>query len=799
MGESDPAAVPPTNLTLSHLLCAPPERCWTRRCLRVLAALSLLLAGWQTHRLLIDAWQQASGAGQLYALLAWTSTVLLVVSLAHLLIGALVGAIARWWAVPLLGVAGHAFLQFYLMGDMMVYHIYGYHYNAMLFDLAFAAEAGDSLDMGAGTRATIYLRVALLVVALAGSAAALAWPARARRARMIAAAEPCGVLMDPRVAGGRAWRWLLGLGALHVFVGIALSVVGLLRLSSLLGLWGLSAALLSLCQWGIRRAWVSLLLAPTFFALALFGARAEPQVMQRLLSANPLPALAAWGAVLANGLRAAWWVVLPLLAAEMAIGFVRLQPARVPACTRAPRRSRLWLAGLAVVLAVIICDKAVYALGAAIDDQGILRVGRQLGSLHPAWPQGAPEGDGLLDRLRRELDGELIYPLETLRQGTQGARPDIIIMCIEGARADCFDPRFMPRTHAFAQDAIVAADHRSGGNVTRRALFSLFYGLWAPYWEPALRDGRRPAVIDLCVRLGYRFAILSCTDLNWPELRQTCFRGLAHAVHDSWDDAALGGRVGRDRAMTDRAIAAIMTDDPRPLFTFLFYDATHFPYLYPPEHTVMRPALPLDEIDVLELAQGAPDERLRALRRRYRNATHYVDAQIGRVLDALRASGRLERSLVIIVGDHGEEFRESGTDPGHLIHNGSYSREQTGCVCVVRPPGGGHRRIDHPTAHVDIAPTIADVMGVITPALAHSQGHSLREPKRHRWLLYGGWGEAALQQGDVIMRFGLGSRLLEAYDLPGYHRHPDPHPVYERHRQVLAEAEAALRRYLGVR
>ncbi|MFW5750027.1 MAG: sulfatase-like hydrolase/transferase [Planctomycetota bacterium] len=800
MGDPDPAAVQRANLSFTQLVRAAPDRRWTRLCLRSLAALSLLLALWQTHRLLVDAWLQAGGVGRLYALLAWTSMLLLAVLLAHALIAALVGAIARWWAVPVLGAAGHAFLQFYIMGDMMVYHIYGYHYNAMLFDLAFAAEAGDSLDMGAGTRLSIYLRVSLLILVLAGAAVALAWPARARRARLIAPAEPCGVLMDARLGSGRAWRWLLGLGVLHLLFGLVLALTGVLPLPTLLGLWGVCAAGLSLCQLSIRRAWVPLLLAPALFALALLGARAEPQTMQLLASANPLPALAAWGAAGLGGLRALWWMVLPVLAAEVAIGMARLRPTSDPVCARAPRRSRVWLAGLAVVLAVIVCDKAVYALGAALDDQGVLRVGRVLGSLHPAWPQGAPGGESQLDRLRRDLDGELLYPLEPLRQGTDATQPDIIILCIEGARADCFDPRFMPRTHAFAADAIVATDHRSGGNVTRRALFSLCYGLWAPYWEAALRGGHRPAVIDLCARLDYRFAILSCTDLNWPELRQTCFRGLGNAVHDRWDDAALGGRVGRDRAMTDRAIAAIADDDPRPLFAFLFYDATHFPYLYPPEHAVSGPALPLEQIDVLELARGAPDERLRALRHRYRNAVHYVDAQIGRVLDALRASGRLERSLVIIVGDHGEEFRESGAGPGHLIHNGSYSLQQTGCVCVIRPPGGGGGRgIAHTTAHVDIAPTIAEVMGVITPASSHSQGHSLLAPKRHRWLLYGGWGEAAVQHRDVIMRFGLGSRLLEAYDLPGYHRHPDPHPVYERHRQTLAEVEAALRKFLGMR
>ncbi|WP_241982761.1 sulfatase-like hydrolase/transferase, partial [Halorubrum sp. ASP121] len=44
----------------------------------------------------------------------------------------------------------------------------------------------------------------------------------------------------------------------------------------------------------------------------------------------------------------------------------------------------------------------------------------------------------------------------------------------------------------------------------------------------------------------------------------------------------------------------------------------------------------------------------------YDCSVRYVDEQIGRIIDHLRAEGELERSLIVVTGDHGEGFGEFG-------------------------------------------------------------------------------------------------------------------------------------------
>lgn len=64
--------------------------------------------------------------------------------------------------------------------------------------------------------------------------------------------------------------------------------------------------------------------------------------------------------------------------------------------------------------------------------------------------------------------------------------------------------------------------------------------------------------------------------------------------------------------------------------------------------------------------------RIGALLNRYTNAAHWIDYQIGRVLDEIEAQGLLENTVVIVTDDHGEEFMEKGA----WGHNSGFVEEQ---------------------------------------------------------------------------------------------------------------------------
>ena len=107
-----------------------------------------------------------------------------------------------------------------------------------------------------------------------------------------------------------------------------------------------------------------------------------------------------------------------------------------------------------------------------------------------------------------------------------------------------------------------------------------------------------------------------------------------------------------------------------------------------------------------------------------------VDEQIARVLDALRASGAYENTIVVFSSDHGDM---------QGAHGGMHEKWHTAYDEALRVPfvvsspllPGGARELDIPTSHADLIPTLLGLAGIDQDrALAqlqtdHSDAHPL--------------------------------------------------------------------------
>jgi uncharacterized protein len=184
----------------------------------------------------------------------------------------------------------------------------------------------------------------------------------------------------------------------------------------------------------------------------------------------------------------------------------------------------------------------------------------------------------------------------------------------------------------------------------------------------------------------------------------------------------------------DRRVAADMAEflrgparQQQPFFGFLWLNSVHS-YSIPPDYPL--PFQPSWEA-VNHMALG-PDFDKTPYLNRYRNALHFADAEVGKVLEALRASGLADDTLLIVTSDHGEEFNDTGKN--YWGHNGNFSPYQVQVPLLVRGPGwprGG--TAPYLTTHNDLAPTIlGDALGCSTPSTSYSLGWPLRQTEGRR-------------------------------------------------------------------
>jgi membrane-anchored protein YejM (alkaline phosphatase superfamily) len=149
----------------------------------------------------------------------------------------------------------------------------------------------------------------------------------------------------------------------------------------------------------------------------------------------------------------------------------------------------------------------------------------------------------------------------------------------------------------------------------------------------------------------------------------------------------------------------------------------------------------------------------------YRNAVHYVDGLIGNLLQRMRALGMLENTIVIVTGDHGEEFNDSRDNT--WMHGGNFTQYQSRVPLIVYAPGKAGRRVSTVTSEVDIAPTILqEALQCGWNTREYSNGFNLfgRLPER-RPIVVASYIHHALILGDKV--FVVWPMYVQRYDLNG--------------------------------
>ena len=306
---------------------------------------------------------------------------------------------------------------------------------------------------------------------------------------------------------------------------------------------------------------------------------------------------------------------------------------------------------------------------------------------------------------------------------------DILIIGAESWRWDTVTPEIMPRLSAFAAgDGWLSPAHFTTGTTTPEGLFGVCSGTDAMFWYASSHGRHYPLFFKALKKLGYQNTGFSSSTFAFKDMDKYVFG-------DDMDELLVINEMKQaeetitwksrrleleDQLVLDEWVQRL--DDPardgRPSMDFLFFYVTHYNYYYPDEFEKFTPAMSSNfSAGDLNLRNKVPE-----LYNRYLNSVHYLDHLIGEALDALESRSRLERTIVMITGDHGEEFFERG----RFSHSMAVHNYQTRVPLVVHVPGR-KQALDRysVTSHADIAPTVLGALGVDLPLRELFSGNNL--------------------------------------------------------------------------
>ncbi|HEL2967202.1 hypothetical protein A7X84_02315 [Stenotrophomonas maltophilia] len=561
---------------------------------------------------------------------------------------------------------------------------------------------------------------------------------------------------NPGGSAGLAYLAIALPGHLLAFGALA----GLLPL--LLGLWPRTARTLSISAVLLQGLWLCLLLVDAkVFTLYRFHLNAMVVNM-------------VFGGALQDQVALSWktWLQVALLVAAVFAAEGLLAWACWKLLPAAPRRRRVLQAWAAVAL-LMAGGQVATAYYDARGDRDVIVQWNYLPWAQPITAKSFMRRLGVVSRQQAGLPdprhAQLQYPLHPLRCQNPH-RPNVLMVVLESLRQDVLTPQLMPNTSTLAQDARVFDHHFSTGNATRYGLFGLLYGLPGGYWPSMLDEQRGSQLFQVLGQQGYDLHLYGSAPLYSPEFDRTAFADVRDQLHQGPSALKSDGR--------DRAIISALQQDirasqaaQRPWFGFVFLDSTHAPYHmpdgYPPVATPMAA-----DIDFLKFGpEHDPTPELN----RYRTAVHYADSLIGSLLDDLRSQGLAEDTIVLVTGDHAEEFNDLKLN--YWGHNGNFSDYQLQVPFVLHWPGMAAGRDARTSSHEDWVPTLMrHALGCENALSDFSTGQDLlAEPQGPRALVVESWSQRAIRHGDAIYvfdKFGNATALDRHY-LPLPQQAPD--------------------------
>jgi arylsulfatase A-like enzyme len=329
---------------------------------------------------------------------------------------------------------------------------------------------------------------------------------------------------------------------------------------------------------------------------------------------------------------------------------------------------------------------------------------------------------------------------------------NVILVCVDSLRPDHLGCYGYPLPTSPQLDRLAASGARftqalANATWTLPSISTLFtslypsaHGMHSYSMERQRARPLPPTALTLARFLavhGYRTAGFS--DGGWVSRDFGLDAGFEH-----WEEGTFGIKDLMDKALGWIAV------DRRPFLVYLHAYTAHIPFHPPP---AFREKFGIAEDDYLgrdyswgdlqerAVSGGISEGELSRIVRQYDAAIAYVDEQIGRLAEGLRAREIDRKTLMVVFADHGEQFLEHGQILHGQFNNQTGPNRRT-CYdetiripLILAGPGVAAGSVaEEQISLIDLLPTLADYLGFRLPEGA-VQGKSFLDRGKGGWAL----------------------------------------------------------------
>ncbi len=258
-----------------------------------------------------------------------------------------------------------------------------------------------------------------------------------------------------------------------------------------------------------------------------------------------------------------------------------------------------------------------------------------------------------------------------------------------------------PHLNRLSERSLYFTRHYANFPLSINAFYNAFcsaYALPDGAWiSLALPDFKVPCLSEVLGSEGYRAIALHAGYLGYAKqkrfMQKRGFKTMmdAETIKKPPYQQGMGPWGAADERSMIRPLTEFAKADTSPFLALLFAFAPHHPYNMP------------DDFPELIAAEGG----LKKAQVHFYNSMHFADTAFGEIFAALEKNGVLKDSILVVFGDHGEAFYEH---PGNYNHPFYLYEENIHVPLMIYVDGVKPQRSERVTSHVDILPTVLDLL-----------------------------------------------------------------------------------------
>lgn len=350
-----------------------------------------------------------------------------------------------------------------------------------------------------------------------------------------------------------------------------------------------------------------------------------------------------------------------------------------------------------------------------------------------------------------------------------GNKPNILIIMLESFRADLTKTysagaaNITANFDQIAKQSLVALNHYSNTSFTVSAELAVWCGIFDAAGAKSFSYNLSPESKFNCLthqlsKLGYDnlyFHGNTAKFYNRQQLMPLMGFNQLYFHKDQTNAEAIGTEIGwgiDDQSMLDIMFNQLQSrTNDKPFFAHITTLSNHYPFHW---------KFPIDPKQ-LPFPEAQQDE----IWKNYQNAVFYTDYALGNFWNKFKNSKLYDNTLLIITSDHGIwQFPQQPLST--LEKNERFFR----APLLIHHPKLGKKNISKISSHIDISPTIVDILGISEPTENRSLGKSILQKgtQRDNWAIMSKSLDSILRINDSICYHNLDSCTLAQQECNGW-------------------------------